>query len=125
MHDKKFFTDIREEIDQVLKTVGDKHNLIFKSGNISYTANEFSIKINAVIKTKDDGEVFDKRKEDFDKYCHIYQLKPEDFGRSFQMSLNGEKYTIAGINRKAKDYPIIIKNEKGKLYRYKRSAIVF
>ena len=107
----KSFNALREDINEALKEVEEKHGISLKAGNISYGDLEFTIKLNGVnTSSREDGE-----KEIFARKCRYYGLTPEDFGKEFMMG--GKKYTIAGINTKARTNTIIIKQESnGKKY---------
>lgn len=79
---KEFFKNIRKDIDKALEEVGKKYDISLTSGNISYSENEFSIKIDA------------KRTDiDVDRLNFENDLQPWSFGQYFTKEDYGRIFT--------------------------------
>jgi hypothetical protein len=96
--DKNVLKSLRTLGNEALKEVGEKLGVTIKLGNATYAPDGSSatmkLEINAI---REDGK--SPAQVQFEKVCAIYGLKPEDFGR--EVTVNGERFTIAGLNTKA------------------------
>ena len=101
---------LRGEIDTALKAVADKHDIVLKLGNISFSGNNASMKVEASVKNAS-GEVITKEAEDFKRQAMFYGLEPSDLGKT--VTMRGQKYTICGLKPKSTKYPILAKRGDG------------
>lgn len=103
---KKFTKDnlniVRNEIESALAIIEKKHSISFNFGNIHFGDNSFTCKLTSNIGTPDDA-----RRQDWDRYCKLYDFEIDDFGKEF--SFKGNKYIIVGLDTKKRKYKIITK----------------
>lgn len=67
-------------------------------GNISYSGKDMTIKLNVALESYDAG------KEQFERSCYRYGLKPEHYGAEF--TSNGKTFRLTGLNPRRPKYPI-------------------
>lgn len=115
---------MRAEIDAALKAVGEKHGLNLQIGNIKFSANEFHTKLEVRTKTTSTGEAFDPYAAAWKRYCAGYGLPADGVGKTFT-SFSGKKYTVRGINTKAAKYPVVVRGEDGKSYKFTVGEVKF
>lgn len=118
--DREKIRMLRTLIDQNLKELGERENVVFNAGNCTYRDGEATFKLN-VREINEYGEVFDKQKEDFKKWAHVYGLEADDMSKTFE--LNGEYAKIIGLNGRAHKYPIIVESESGKKYKMSKQQV--
>lgn len=109
---------IREEMNEALKTVAEKHNMILNVGNISYNDAEVNIKVN--FKNLEKKEEYDDKL--FKQYAEMFGLKPEDQGKSFT-SFSGITMTISHLDLKKRKYPIICNGSDGRSYKLSQEQV--
>lgn len=64
-----------------------------------------------------DGTVETKAKQDFEKYCALVGLKPEDFGRVF--THRGRRFKICGLKPGAGKFPLLATDQaSGKVFKF-------
>jgi hypothetical protein len=117
---KKQCQKISKEIEVEVNKIMLKHGLGLKMSAIRF-GYEYSCKISGVIVKA--GQTV--RQAEFEKYCELYDLKPEDFGRKFKTT-NDNEYKIIGLKPKATKNVIIIECLlSGKEYKCPRGSIKF
>jgi len=109
--DKILLQKVRDEISHCLEPLGEKHGIELKLGSCNYSFDNFTMKLEGSL-VGDDGVVLTKEAVDFKKYAHWHGLVPEDLGKSFVHT--NVVYTITGLKTRAKKYPIIIEDNKGR-----------
>ena len=111
---------IRADLEAALKAVGQKHNILFKTGAMSYNELYFTMSmkgsfLNAI------GSTEDADREEFELYCGRFGLTKEMFGKIF--TLVGKDYKIVGIRPKARKYQVSATN-CGKIFIFEASAVL-
>ena len=94
---KQFRIDFQNAVSDLEKKYEAKISL----GDIRFSSYEFSGRI-TVKKTSipiSDGKTISPEQYEFEKYCELYGLQKEDFGKV--LTMNGRKFKISGINTKA------------------------
>ncbi len=112
---------LREEIDQALKTVGEKHGLEFQAGSASFSGNNFTFKL-AGSMIGEDGKAVTKEVETFKAFAKLYGLQPEDLGKEF--TRHGRRFTICGLKMSAKKYPIMATRDDGERFKFPAEDVV-
>lgn len=110
--DKPNLKMLRNEIDDALKHVAEKHGIRLSLGNISFTATTFTGKLEALIS---DGNAEDldsniKWQKNFLTYAPLYGLSKDDLGRTFTYA-NKEYKIVGAMGGKAMSQQIIVKRE--------------
>jgi hypothetical protein len=85
-----FFKKVRADLNDALKSVGEKHGLTFDIGTISYLDDHFTAKIQGV---KIGGKSVEARY--YEEAADLLKLPP--LGTEF--TLKGEKYVTKGLNK--------------------------
>lgn len=92
-----FRTDFKDAVANLESKYGVKIEL----GNIRYTTNEFSGRIDVT------NSEFDKELETFKQYCGFYGLKESDYGKKITIGM--DEYIIVGINPRARKNCFLIR----------------
>lgn len=93
----------RKDFQEALKGLEEKYGVIIQSQKITYESDRFHFKV----EVKNGTSKEDVNQIDFNKYCKLYGLQPEDYLRTF--AVQGEQYQIVGINPAKRKKTIIIK----------------
>jgi hypothetical protein len=107
---------IRTDIDFALAAVEKQHGVSFKIGRISYTNNDFRTKLECFSASDDSGNAVNIDKQNFETKAFLIGVKKTAFGKTF--TSNGRKFTITGLNTRAKKYPIQASTVGGKRYKF-------
>lgn len=121
--DKQIFNLLRHDVENALKSVAEKYGIEITAGSISYTNEYCTMKITASV-ISESGEVLTKEKADFKKYAELFDLKPEDLGRTFK--LNNSTFEIVGLKPSSRKFPIIGRNvASNKRFKFTSSMVQF
>ena len=102
--DKNTLDSIREDLNKVLKSYGIQKNIDFKIGKISYTESNFRTTLEAF--NIENGGNADQIA--FEQNCHRFGIPSDWFGKDVE--INGSRYSVNGVNTRARKYPINLKN---------------
>ena len=107
MIDKPMLLNFRKDFAEAVKTLEAKYGIVIELGNIKFGYDHFEGKITA----KEGNDKEDINQKDFNQYCRLYGLEPEDFDRRVTLtdSHGTHDYIITGINPKNRRYPICLK----------------
>lgn len=116
---KKFDThqvkEIRKQVNASLEELGARLGLTIKAGNASYSNNEVTFKLACQI------EGHDPDKEEFERSCWAFELKPEQYGTPF--IAGGKSFKLVGIKLNRPKYPIIGLGTDGKRYKFQEHVV--
>ena len=104
---KAMLKEVREEMNKALEEVGKKYGVQFDTGNASFDEYSFTFKVNGKMTATEDGESVEKK--EWDKYCGMFGLKPENFGQTIEANF-GQKYQILGLKPSSRKNPILLKD---------------
>jgi hypothetical protein len=111
---------LREDINQALKEVGEKHNVSLNTGNCSYDAQQATFKL-GVVANSEDGKVVTKSELDFYEHCESFGLSKADFGKKYKV--NGKVCEINGLKPRSYKFPILATDIKtGVCYKFKAES---
>jgi hypothetical protein len=116
--EKKNVEQLREEINNALAKLGNKHGLEIKlGGSISYNAFSANAKIemSVVGGTKDAPIAMTKDAQNFNSYKHRYELTDSNLGDEFTMQ--GERWKIVGCKPRSKNSILCEKVTTGEIYK--------
>ena len=114
---KTFLKRLREEINQALESVAEKHSIEIHCGNCSYGDNEatYKLKINTIDVLS--GKVMTKEYEDL-----LWMADMKGFDINGIYNLYGKKVSLEGYKTRAPKYPLIVLDlNNGKEYKAPRS----
>lgn len=107
---RQLATDVMKALQPVLK----KYDIQAVEKGGSYTETEFTQKIEFMIAVSEDENVRDREYKDNLRYANMYGmgLTEKDYNKLFtyDKGYRGEVYRFAGLNLKAKRYPIVAQN---------------
>ena len=114
---KSLLKKLREEVNQALKSVAEKHSIEIKCGNCSYGDNEatYKLKINTIDVLS--GKVMTKEYEDL-----LWMADMKDFDINGIYNLYGKKVSLEGYKTRATKYPLIVLDlDNGQKYKAPKS----
>ena len=113
--DKATTKKLAEASAKALEAVASEYGVSvqYKSGNYSRTTASLKFDFSEV---GEDGVVQTRESENFTKLAHIYGLKAEDLGATFEAG--GRTYTIVGLNGRARKMPIQATRDDGKPFKF-------
>lgn len=115
--DRPIVKNLRTELDELLKTFGEKHGIIVQMGNARFTANSVNWKMTMVALNSvgaDDNQSLEAVQ--FLSNCTIYGLEKSDLNS--KIILRGQPNKIVGLNPRRHKYPVICENNNGTRYVY-------
>ncbi len=96
---------LHRDVDDAIKFIADKYNLVSSSGGFSYNKTEGRVRVTFQALTENESGVIETPDErDFRLYADGYGLKPTDINRVFVS--NGEKFKITGLKPSRRKYPV-------------------
>lgn len=110
------FKAFRKDVNKALEEVAKKYGITLESGNISYDATSFTMKLNG---KRDDVDVDKINFENSVKYMH--GLTADDYRR--QVRLNGKDYVIVGV-KPGNKFSVVCERSDGKKYGFVLEAVV-
>ena len=114
--DRKTCQMLASAVEEALKEVAQRFGVnIQRKGGGSFSPTNFTMKIEASV-VGQDGTVYSREAENFKLWAKIYNLAPDDLGKSFK-SYNGVTYKLVGIATKSHKFPIIAEDERGRRYK--------
>ena len=118
---RKNLPGFRREIEQALAAVEAKHNVKFDLGRITFTDSNFRVKLECTTTADRSGNAVDPRKVKFDQNSWRYRISKDAFGKTF--TKGGRKYTIVGLNPRAKKYPLQCESPNGQQWKMPIEAL--
>jgi hypothetical protein len=97
---------LRVSLDAALAKVAAEHGISISAGNISFTAETATIKVNAGV-IGSGGVAVTKEAQAFDQYKNLVGLGHLNVGD--QVTIQGKDYTIAGYKPRSKKAPVLVK----------------
>ena len=111
---------LNADIQAALTEVGKKHGITIALGTGRFSPNEYRSKITATTSAPVDAAV--RARKEFEEYAGAFFLKPSDFGQTFVVG--GKQYTICGIKPKSRQYPVLGRNARGKVFKFAASDVL-
>lgn len=97
---------LRPQIDAALKELGEKLGITFSAGNGSFGGAEAHFKLN--MKVADPSIQEAAKRDEFARYCSLFDLQPEDYGKTFRAGRT--EYRLIGLELKRSKYPLRVMN---------------
>ena len=104
--------DIRISLQAKLNELSKEYGVEFKAGNITYSSDTFTCKIESIIVP--DG--MSKPQAEFNKCCSRFGLTESDYGKSF--TSNGETFRLVGLKPRSPKYSVVGECQNGTRYKY-------
>ena len=109
--DRQTLRALRVDLDSAMATIAAKYGIQLSAGNISFTSETATIKVQAGIVKN--GTVVTKEAKTFDQYKRLVGLGHLSVGDSIQ--LQGKSYTIAGYKPRSKNAVVV--EREGRSYK--------
>lgn len=100
----------RSDFAKAVKKLEKEYDVTISLGNIKYTSDSFSSKIEVAI-NKSDAEKANDEKRMFESLCDRYGFLPSDYLNSF--SHNGMNIELYGFDTRKKKYPCMLREIGG------------
>jgi hypothetical protein len=97
---------LRVSLDAALAKVAAEHGISLSAGNISFTSETATIKVNAGV-IGSGGVAVTKEAQAFDQYKNLVGLGHLNVGD--QVTLQGKDYIITGYKPRSKKAPVLVK----------------
>lgn len=112
--------EMRAEINKALAPLSDKYGVVFGTGNIRFTRDEFTVKL--TVGTVNEGAPAQgKEVKDFLALCHGYGLEPTDLGKTFVS--NGTAWVLVGLKPKSYKFPFLGERYDGKRFKFTEHTV--
>lgn len=112
---KNEIDNIRQDINNALKAIGEKYDVTILAGNASYDATLVQFKLTCTTKGEN-GEVETMEAKDFKTYAEMYGMKKEYLGKEF---VHGrDKFQITGLKPRSKNCVLAKKVGTGQSYKF-------
>ena len=111
--DRQSLRALRVDLDQAMATIASKYGIQLSAGNISFTSETATIKVQLQVLVKN-GTVVTKEAKDFDRYKGLVGLGSLNVGDTIQ--LQGKEYTISGYKPRSKKSPVLVTRD-GRSYK--------
>ena len=105
--DKQMCGTLGTAVEQALQKVGEEFGVKIQRKSGTYSPTSYTMKIEASV-IGQDGIVLSREAEDFKTYCHMFNLEPSDFGKTFVV--DGTIYKIKGLSIRSSKFPILAEN---------------
>tara|TARA_B110000259_G_C13969031_1_gene383930 strand:- start:383 stop:790 length:408 start_codon:yes stop_codon:yes gene_type:complete len=112
--DRQSLRALRVDLDSAMASIASKYGIELSAGNISFTSETATIKVDAGI-IGSNGRAVTKEAKAFDQYKRLVGLGDLNIGDS--VNVQGKQYTITGYKPRSKKSPVCIENAKGQGYK--------
>jgi len=112
---KQKIRTMREDINEALKAVAEKHGCTISAGSASYSDSSFNLKLE-VVENSTDGSVVTKAMIDWNENAKFLGLDESLLGKT--VMIQGKPLEIVGLKPRASKYPVLGKDARdGKTYK--------
>jgi cell division ATPase FtsA len=111
---------LREEINEAVNSVAEKHGIKIHAGNATYSHSGTNATFKLEVAIEKDGEVIDKDAQSFLDYATLLGLEPEMLFKQFKAY--GKTYKLVGYSPRAQKYPFLAERD-GKRYKLPKDAV--
>lgn len=113
--------NIRADIEAALASVEATYNCKFSLGNIRFSDHNFRGKLECNSVADASGNTINPAEVHFNDNRWRVGLAKDAFGKTF--TAQGRRYTIVGVNTRAKKYPVQAETAAGRRYKFPMSAL--
>ena len=110
---------LREDLNEAIKAVGEKHGVALKVGSASYSGNNATFKMDVAGIVG--GTVVTKQVQDFLSYVGIHGFAKDDLGKTF--TYGGCSYAVAGYAPRKRLSLLATRTTDGKTFCFPCDAI--
>lgn len=118
--DKQNLAMLRPEIDEALKTLGEKYGVSFSTGNARFSPQTSEFKLEVGIMGAD-GKADTKASSDWKQLAPLYNLPVDALNKTF--NFEGRTFTILGLLPKSRRFPVLVRTSAGKDFKYSTDMV--
>lgn len=119
---KDFLKTLRADIDAALQAVGEKHGVLLRAGNCSFTENSATFKLEATLGVSNPADAAAVKAAASWKVNAVYfDMNPLWLGKSFK--LGADSYEILGLQPKSRTKPVLTR-KGGSLYVFPTEVVI-
>ena len=108
--DRQTLRALRVDLDAAMASIASKYGIQLNAGNISYTAETATIKVQAGVISKS-GQVVTKEAQAFNQYKRLVGLGNLNIGDA--INIQGKEYTISGYKPRSKNAVLVQRDGRG------------
>ena len=108
--DRQTLRALRVDLDTAMASIAAKYGIQLNAGNISYTAETATIKVQAGVINKS-GQVVTKDAQAFNQYKRLVGLGNLNIGDA--INIQGKEYTISGYKPRSKNAVLVQRDGRG------------
>lgn len=108
--DKPTLRSLREDVDQALRAVAEKHGITLSLGSIKFDATSFTGQLKATVLNPATGVVPTEERE-FHAYARMFGFEPSDYRRVVR--IDGVEYRMIGFKTRAPRRPVVLERVHG------------
>ena len=108
--DRQTLRALRVDLDAAMATIASKYGIQLNAGNISYTAETATIKVQAGVISKR-GQVVTKEAQAFNQDKRLVGLGNLNIGDA--INIQGKEYTISGYKPRSKNAVLVQRDGRG------------
>ena len=108
--DRQTLRALRVDLDAAMASIAAKYGIQLNAGNISYTAETATIKVQAGVISKS-GQVMTKEAQAFNQYKRLVGLGNLNIGDA--INIQGKEYTISGYKPRSKNAVLVQRDGRG------------
>lgn len=116
---REVLRNLRFEINDAIKEIGDRHGVDLKLGNAKFTEIDCTFQLKGNVQDAGDGRP--AAAVEWDRYRNRYGLHDVEFGDAFHF--RGVQYNVCGIKPRSPKYPILAKDLSGEVFKFKVDAV--
>lgn len=118
--DKTNLRRLSADLQAALDAVAKQHGISIVLGSGRFSPTEYRAKITASTTLPANAE--DRARKEFEEHAGAFFLKPSDYGQTFV--IGGKQYTICGIKPKSRQYPVLGRNARGKVFKFAATDVL-
>ena len=104
----KMLDEFRKDLNEALKPLEQKYGLSIDVGRITYSPNDFSLRLSSTDVKEAMKNGLSPEKAIWDANCKLYGFKEDDFNKT--ISLQGRNFKIVGITPNCRKNGILIED---------------
>ena len=104
-------TDLKDLRPQIEAILNEHLPYTFVVGHGTYSTEQATFKL----EIHEAGDMEEVRKKEFNKYCKLFGVTPEDYGRTMRMGI--KRFKLIGFKLNAPKYPVLGEDPDGTVYK--------
>ena len=119
--DKPTVRYIRDRLRSTLDPLAQELGIVIDFGNFAFRRSSGRVQLRIALRDSN-GQPITEEIEAFRYHAILFGFKATDLGKQF--IIDGQPYTICGLNRRSRKYPIIARSENGDEYKFSCGVVL-